>query len=71
MKDDIFNLQTTIRLQNNEIHRLRDEKTRSDAGRERDQTALIKDNEGLKYSNEEIQRAFDARTEELKVKSKV
>ena len=71
LNDDIFNLQTTIRLQNNEIHRLRDEKSRNDAMRERNQASLIKENEDLKYANEELQRAYDAKTEELEVKSKV
>ena len=71
LNDDIFNLQTTIRLQNNEIHRLRDEKSRNDAMRERNQASLIKENEDLKYANEELQRAYDAKTEELEVKRKV
>ena len=71
LNDDIFNLQTTIRLQNNEIHRLRDEKSRNDAMRERNQASLIKENEALKYANEELQRAYDAKTEELEVKRKV
>ncbi|XP_067938172.1 hamartin-like [Watersipora subatra] len=68
-RDDMFNLQTTIRLQNNEIHRMKEERARSDTSREQDLDRLIKENEQLKYANEELKREFKSKVEELDAKS--
>lgn len=50
---------------------MREEKVRSDATREQEQAALIKENENLKFANEELHREFSSKTEELDMKHKV
>ena len=50
---------------------MKEEKSRSDASREEELTALIKENERLKYANEELKREFNSKTEEYDSKSRV
>ena len=50
---------------------MKEEKSRSDAAREGELTTFIKENEQLKYSNEELKKEYDSKSEELNVKTRV
>lgn len=50
---------------------MKEERSRSDASREKELTALIKQNELLNFANEELKKEFKTKTEEYDVKCSV